>query len=234
MKIKLTVFLTIGVAALCAVFAFSGFGTLNQVSAEEFAKNFAALGDVKDDGAAGAYSFDKAHTAIGFKVTHMGLSEVPGYFRDFAGTINYDAQDMKKSSVEFTAQMTSIDTGVDARDKHLRTADFFDVEKFPTMTFKSTKIEEKGKVWMVTGELTMKDVTKSVMFPFNITGFIKDEKSGAMKMGASAETTINRRDFNVNYGKNLPNGTAMLSDNIKVNISVEANMAAPAKSDVEK
>lgn len=233
MKLKLTVFSTVAVLTLTAVFAFFNFGTLNEVSAEEFVENFAAGGNVKVEGASGAYNFDKAHSAIGFKVKHMGLAEVPGYFRDFTGTINYDAADMKKSSVEFTAQMTSVDTGVEARDKHLRTADFFEVEKYPTMTFKSTKIEKKGKVWMVTGDLTMKDVTKSVAFPFEVTGFIKDERSGGMKMGTMAETIINRRDFNVNYGKDLPNGTPMLSDEIKVSLSIEANMPGKAKSDAE-
>ncbi len=233
MKIKFAVFLTVAVLALSAAFGFFSFSNLQQVSAEEFARNFKAGGEVGDEGIDGAYSFDTAHSAIGFKVKHMGLAEVPGYFRDFTGTINYDAKDMKKSSVEFTAQMASVDTGNDGRDKHLRTADFFEVEKYPTMTFKSTKIEKKGKVWMITGDLTMKDVTKSVTFPFEVVGFLKDERSGGMKMGAAAETTINRRNFNVNYGKDLPNGTPMLSDEIKVSLSIEANMAGKAKSDAE-
>lgn len=233
MKIKLTVFLTVAVLAMSVAFGFFSFSNLQQVSAEEFAKNFASGGTVEGEGMDGAYSFDKAHSAIGFKVKHMGLAEVPGFFRDFTGTINYDAKDMKKSSVEFTAQMASVDTGNDGRDKHLRTADFFEVEKYPTMTFKSTKIEKKGKTWMITGDLTMKDVTKQVTFPFEVVGFLKDEKSGGMKMGASAETTINRRDFNVNYGKDLPNGTPMLSDDIKVSLSIEANMPGKAKSDAE-
>ncbi len=233
MKIKFAVFLTVAVLSMTAVFGFFNFGSLPQVSAEEFAQNFASGGNLEGEGMNGAYSFDKAHTAIGFKVKHMGLSEVPGYFRDFTGMINYDAKDMKKSSVEFTAQMASVDTGVDARDNHLKTADFFDVEKYPTMTFKSTKIEKKGKNWIVTGDLTMKDVTKSVSFPFEVVGFLKDEKSGGTKMGAMAETTINRRDFNVNYGSNMPNGLPMLSDDIKVSLSIEAGMPGKAKSDAE-
>ena len=233
MKIKFAVFLTVTVLSMTAVFGFFNFGSLPQVLAEEFAQNFASGGNLESEGMNGAYSFDKAHTAIGFKVKHMGLSEVPGYFRDFTGTINYDAKDMKKSSVEFTAQMASVDTGVDARDNHLKTADFFDVEKYPTMTFKSTKIEKKGKNWMITGDLTMKDVTKSVSFPFEVVGFLKDEKSGGMKMGAMAETTINRRDFNVNYGSNMPNGLPMLSDDIKVSLSIEAGIPGKAKSDAE-
>lgn len=231
MKLKLTVFLTFAVLAMSAAFGFFIFGNSPQVSAKEFAENFAANGVLKDEGISGAYNFDKAHSAIGFSVVHMGLAAVPGYFNDFSGTVNYDAKNMKKSSVEFTAQMTSIDTRNEGRNKHLRSADFFDVEKYPTMTFKSTKIEKKGKVWMVTGDLTMKDVTKSITFPFEVVGFLKDEKSGGMKMGASVETSINRRDFNVNYGGNLPNGTPSVSDDVKINISVEANMPGAAKSD---
>ena len=101
------------------------------------AEKFAAAGAL-DEGAAGAYSFDKAHSSIGFRVKHMGLVDVPGYFRDFTGTVNYDPKDVTKSTVEFTAKVTSVDTGVSRRDDHLRTADFFDVAKFPDLTFKST------------------------------------------------------------------------------------------------
>jgi polyisoprenoid-binding protein YceI len=116
--------------------------------------------------------------------------------------------------------MTSIDTGVAPRDNHLRTADFFEVEKYPDMTFRSTKVEKKGKNWMVTGNLTIKDITKQVTFPFEIAGFAKDAKGG-VKMGVTAETSINRRDYNVTYGSNLPNGTPVLADNVRVVLQIE-------------
>ncbi|MCA1638379.1 MAG: YceI family protein [Acidobacteria bacterium] len=186
-------------------------------------EKFAAQANVSQDNTAGTYSFDKNHSAIGFRIKHMGLVDVPGYFRDFTGTVNYDPKDIAKSSVEFTAQMTSVDTGVAGRDKHLRTADFFKVEKFPTMTFKSTKVEKKGKNMLVTGDLTMKGVTKQVSFPFEIAGFLTDAKGGT-KMGVTAETVINRRDFGVNYGNTLPNGVAALGDEVKVNLQIEAAM----------
>jgi polyisoprenoid-binding protein YceI len=185
-----------------------------------------------DEGDSGAYSFDKAHSSIGFRVKHMGLVEVPGYFRDFTGTVNYDPKDVTKSTVEFTAKATSVDTGVAPRDNHLRTKDFFEVEAYPDITFKSTKIEKKGKGLMLTGDLTMKGVTKSISFPFAVAGFLKDAKSGATRMGATAETVINRRDFGVNYGGNLPNGAAMLSDNITIILNIEANMT-PAKPEAK-
>jgi polyisoprenoid-binding protein YceI len=180
----------------------------------------------------GTYSFDKAHSFIGFKVRHMGLIEVPGFFRDFTGTVEYDAKDVTKSTVNFTAKVTSVDTGVEARDKHLRTADFFEVEKFPELTFKSTSVAKKGNGWVVTGDLTMKGVTKSVTIPFDISGWLPaGERSGA-KMGIAGETTINRRDFGVNYGNNLPSGIAAISDEVKVVLQIEAGKpkaVAPAE-----
>lgn len=211
--------------ALAALFVLSNAGT--QAVNNSFAERFASFDDKNKQTVdySGTYSFDKAHSFIGFKVKHMGLIEVPGFFRDFTGTVNYDAKDVTKSTVEFTAKATSVDTGVAGRDKHLRTADFFDVEKFPDMTFKSTKVEKKGKNLMVTGDFTLRGVTKQITFPVQIAGFLPpDERSGG-KMGVMAETSINRRDFGVNYGTNLPNGTAMLSDDVKINLQIEANRA---------
>ncbi len=221
---KLKFILMVGVLALAAAFVLPIFDATarDTTIAERFS------GDTKkDEGAAGAYKLDMAHSSIGFRVKHMGLIEVPGYFRDFTGTVNYDAKDVAKSTVEFTAKTTSVDTGVAPRDKHLRTADFFDVEKFPELTFKSTKVEKKGKQWMLTGDLTMRGVTKSISFPFEVAGFLPGEKG--TRMGATAEATINRRDFGVNYGTNLPNGAPMLSDNIAVVLQLEAVMPKAAQ-----
>ena len=205
---------------LVGLFIVSNFGTTaeNITIAEKF-----SVGDkLTVEEQTGTYSFDKAHSSIGFRAKHFGLVEVPGYFRDFTGTVKYDGKDVAKSSVEFTAKMESVDTGVAGRDKHLRTADFFEVEKYPEMTFKSTRVEKKGKNWMVTGDLMMKGVTKQIMFPITVAGFVKTERG--TKMGATAETTINRRDFGVNYDSKLPGGVAAVSDDIKVVLNVEGNM----------
>ncbi|MCU1288877.1 MAG: hypothetical protein JWN60_1106 [Acidobacteria bacterium] len=212
--------LTIGIL-LAGLFIFSGFGT--NAGNLTIVEKFAVAEKLSPEEQTGTYSFDKAHSSIGFRVKHMGLVDVPGYFRDFTGTVNFDGKNVEKSSVEFSAKMDSVDTGVAARDKHLKTADFFEIEKYPEMTFKSTKVEKKGKNWLVTGDLTMKGVTKQVSFPVNVAGFVKDAKGG-VKIGITAETSINRRDFGVNYGSNLPNGAAMLSDDIKVVLNVEGNM----------
>lgn len=190
-------------------------------------EQYAALG-ARQTGESGVYNFDKAHSFIGFKVKHYGLIEVPGYFRDFTGAVNYDAKDPAKSTVEFTAKATSVDTGVAGRDNHLRSADFFEVQKFPELSFKSTKVEKKGKGWIVTGDFTLKGVTKSISFPFNISGFLPADQRSGGKMGITAETSINRRDYGVNYGSNMPNGTPVLSDDVKVVLQIEANRAKPA------
>ena len=210
-------------ASLLLGIAFLAFIILSQNGTEAvnqtFAERFAAGPSVGDSG---SYSFDKAHSFIGFKVKHMGLIEVPGFFRDFVGTVNFDAKDITKSTVEFTAKATSVDTGVTGRDNHLRTKDFFEVEKFPDITFKSTKVTKKGKGYMLTGDFTMKGVTKSITFPFQISGWLPaDERSGG-KMGITGETTINRRDYGVNYGTNLPSGIAAVSDDIKIVLQIEA------------
>lgn len=208
--------LLLGIAFIAFVIVSqNGTEAVNMTFAERFAGG-PAVGD------SGTYNFDKAHSFIGFKVKHNGLIEVPGFFRDFTGSVNFDAKDMTKSTVEFTAKATSVDTGVVGRDNHLRTKDFFEVETHPEISFKSTKVEKKGKIWMLTGDFTLKGVTKSITFPFQIPGWLPaDERSGG-KMGITAETTINRRDFGVNYGGKLPSGIAALSDDIKIGLQIEA------------
>jgi polyisoprenoid-binding protein YceI len=212
--------------ALAAVFIYAaGVSSASSVSFPESLSGF----DTKQTGESGVYNFDKNHSFIGFKVKHMGLIEVPGFFRDFTGQVNFDAADVKKSSVTFKAMTTSIDTGVAPRDKHLRTADFFEVEKFPELTFTSTKVEKKGKGWIVTGDLTMKGVTKSVVIPFEIAGWLPAGERAGMKMGIAGETTINRRDFGINWGTNLPSGIPSVSDEVKVVLQIEAGKAKEGK-----
>jgi polyisoprenoid-binding protein YceI len=203
----------------------TGVGAVEPSFADRFA-NAAAQGET------GTYNFDKAHSFIGFKVKHNGLIEVPGFFRDFTGSVTYDAKDVSKSSVNFAAKVTSVDTGVAARDNHLRTKDFFEVETYPEITFKSTKVEQKGKTWMITGDFTMKGVTKSITFPFNITGFNPATERSGPRMGITAETKINRRDYNINYGNTVPGAVVGVADEVTVVLQIEAPMpkapAAPA------
>jgi len=167
------------------------------------------------EGETGVYNFDMAHSAIGFEVQHMGLINVPGYFTEFTGTVNYNAEDMTKSTVEFTAKTASVNTRVERRDNHLRTADFFDVEKYPEMTFKSTKVEKKGDMLAVTGDFTLRGVTKSIVLPVKVVGFV--DGRGGKVMGAQAETTIDRSEYGVNYGLN-----GAVSKDVKVILNIEA------------
>jgi polyisoprenoid-binding protein YceI len=177
---------------------------------------------------AGEYKIDPAHSIIGFAIRHLEINWVEGRFKDFTGTINYDAADVTKSTVQFTAKIESIDTGVEPRNKHLRTADFFDAEKYPEMTFRSTKVERKGKSYVLYGDFTLKGVTKQVTLPFNITGAIKDPW-GNTRFGVQAQTKINRRDYGITYGSALPAGGLDVGDEVTINLQLEAMKPEPKK-----
>lgn len=222
---KRVVFVVCFAAIVAVVLWGSSVNAVNQ----QFAERFVVNGKTYDTGESGTYNFDKAHSFIAFKVRHNGLIEVPGFFRDFTGAITYDAKNVSKSSVAFSAKATSIDTGVQGRDNHLRTADFFEVEKFPEITFKSTKVEKKGNGWVVTGDFTMKGVTKSLSFPFNVTGFLPGGQRSGPRMGVTAATQINRRDYGVNWGSNIPGtSTPVVADNVDVILQIEAVQPKPA------
>lgn len=175
----------------------------------------------------GEYKIDPAHSIIGFAIRHLEINWVEGRFKDFVGTIRYDESDVTKSSVEFTAKIESIDTGVEARDKHLRTADFFDAAKYPEMTFKSTRVERKGKDgYVLHGDLTLKGVTKPVALPFTITGAIKDPW-GNMRFGINAQTKINRRDYGITWGKAMESGGFDVGNEVTIGLQLEALKPAP-------
>jgi polyisoprenoid-binding protein YceI len=175
----------------------------------------------------GDYKIDPAHSIIGFAIRHFEINWVEGRFKDFAGMIHYDDTDVTKSSVEFTAKIESIDTGIEPRNKHLRTADFFDAEKYPEMTFKSTRVERKGKDrYVLHGDFTLKGVTKQVALPFTITGAIKDP-SGNTRFGVDAQTTINRRDYGITWGKALAAGGLDVGNEVNIRLQLEAVKPAP-------
>ena len=176
----------------------------------------------------GDYRVDPGHSVIGFSIRHFEISFVRGRFKDFTSTIHYDAADVTKSTVEFTAKVESIDTGVGGRDNHLRSADFFDVAQFPEMKFKSTKVEKKGNGYVLHGDFTLKDVTKPISFPFNLTGAIKDNR-GNLRFGVAAETKINRRDYGISWGAKMANGGLNVADEVIIDLQLEAvKAAAPA------
>lgn len=224
----LVIGLAIGLAS--GIFLFGGGANDPEVMQRAFAAEYEAMEmpePLPGEELNGSYSMDRAHSFIGFKIRHMGLADVYGNFNDFKAMINYDEKDMSKCSVEFSAQAKSINTNIPGRDRHLQSADFFEVEKFPELSFKSSSVKKKGKKgFIVTGDFTMKGVTKQVMIPFQVIGSFKDDK-GNVKMGVIANTTINRRDYGINYGNNLPNGIPAIADNVDIIISFEANKPAP-------
>lgn len=175
---------------------------------------------------AGDYRMDVAHSVIGFSIRHNELALVNGRFKNFSGTIHVDDNDVIRSWVEFTAKVESIDTGVEARDKHLRTADFFEVEKYPDMIFKSSKVERKGKSYLLTGDLTLKGVTKQMTLPFTLTGAIKDGR-GNTRIGISAQTKIDRRDFGITWGHALASGGVDVAHDVMIDLQFEAVQPAP-------
>ncbi|HEU4521810.1 MAG TPA: YceI family protein [Thermoanaerobaculia bacterium] len=171
--------------------------------------------------AADTFKVDKSHSSADFKIRHM-MSNVTGRFSDFDATIALDRGNPAASSVEFTINAASIDTANENRDKHLRSADFFEVEKYPAITFKSTKITPAGKDrFDVTGNLTMHGVTKEVTLPVTFLGFGKDPW-GNERAGFEIETTLNRKDYGLNWNKALDQGGVLLADDVKVSIALEA------------
>lgn len=174
----------------------------------------------------GEYKIDPAHSVIGFSIRHLEINWVEGRFNNFSGTIRYDDQDITKSSVEFSAKVDSIDTGVERRDNHLRSADFFEVAKYPDLNFKSTRVERQGKNYVLHGDLTLKGVTKPVSLPFSLTGAIKDSGNNT-RIGVSAETKVDRRDFGITYGKALPIGGFDIGNEVMIEIHLEALQPAP-------
>jgi polyisoprenoid-binding protein YceI len=178
------------------------------------------------------FTFDKAHTDFGFKVRHF-VSKVGGRFTKFDGTIEIDRANPAASTVTLKIEAASIDTGNPTRDKHLNSPDFFDTAKFPEITFSSTKVVAKGKdAYDVTGDLTIKGVTKPAVLTVTANGFANDGRGG-QKAGFDVAGKINRKDFGVSWNS-IVDGTTMLSDDVDVLITVEANKkkaeapAAPA------
>jgi len=164
----------------------------------------------------------RACSLIGFSVRHMVISKVRGKFNDFSGTIRFDSRDITKSSVDVSIKVASIDTGNEKRDGHLKGSDFFAAEKYPEITFRSKKIEKgtDGR-YLVIGDLTIRGVTREVVIPFSPVARITDPW-GKKRLGTEGELTINRQDYGVSWNKALEAGQLMVSNEVKIELSVEA------------
>ena len=175
--------------------------------------------------AATTFTADKAHTSVSFTVRHM-MSQVRGSFTDFSMTIVKDDANLAGSSVDFKIQATSVNTASEMRDKHLRSEDFFFVEKFPEISFKSTKIEKVSDTeYKATGEFTMRGVTKVLTLPVTYLGEMKG-MDGKSLVGFSVTTKLNRKEFGFNWNKALDNGGLLLSDEVTVEINIEAKQSS--------
>lgn len=171
------------------------------------------------------FALDTSHSEVTFQVRHL-VTKVRGRFSEFAGTIDYDAAAPERSAVSFAVKTASIDTNEATRDEHLRSADFFEVERFPTLTFTSKRVERKGDTdFVVHGDLTIRGVTKTIALPVSFLGSATDPW-GNEKLGFEAETTLNRKDFGLTWNAVLETGGVLVGDEVKVSLSLQAAPAA--------
>jgi polyisoprenoid-binding protein YceI len=174
---------------------------------------------------AGTWAIDQVHSEVGFTVRHMMVSKVRGRFGTFSGEF-VTGETPTQSTVSAEIDLRSIDTNNEQRDEHIRSADFFEVDKYPTMTYRSTGIREDGDGgYLVDGELTLKGVTKPVELQLEIGGFGPDAYGG-YRAGFSAQATINRRDFGVNFNAALETGGAVVGDKVTIHLEIEGVLNA--------
>jgi polyisoprenoid-binding protein YceI len=173
---------------------------------------------------AGTWTIDPIHSEVGFAVRHMMVSKVRGKFKTFSGEL-VTGENPLDSSVTAEIDLASIETGAEQRDDHIRSADFFEVETYPTMTYRSTGVRADGDDYVVDGELTLKGVTKQVPLKLELNGFGPDPYGGT-RAGFTATAEINRREFNVNFSAPMQNGGAVVADKITIQLEIEAVLKA--------
>jgi polyisoprenoid-binding protein YceI len=167
------------------------------------------------------FNIDKSHSEAFFQVRHL-VTRVRGRFTDFGGTVDLDRDNPAKSSVAVTIQATSVDTGEPDRDNHLRSGDFFDVEKFPTLSFTSTGVSKKNdEEFDIAGDLTIHGVTKQITLPVTFLGFARDPW-GNQRAGFEAETRINRKDYGLAWNAPLETGGLLVGDEVRISLSIQA------------
>jgi len=170
---------------------------------------------------ADVWNVDPNHSSMGFTVKHMVITKVNGEFKDYTGKIEFDGKDVSSGKAEFVIQAKSITTGNDKRDGHLRSPDFFAVDSFPTLTFKSKKVEKVDSThFKLIGDLTMRGVTKEVTFDCTFNGVV--QAFGDTRASFSAATTVNRQDYGVNWSKTLDNGGLIAGNDVDIHLEIEA------------
>jgi polyisoprenoid-binding protein YceI len=167
------------------------------------------------------YIIDPSHSTASFSIKHMMIAKVHGGFEKLTGSFSLDPQNLAQSQIEASIDTASINTRENQRDNHLKSADFFDVEKFPSITFKSTELEKKGDRINVVGELTIKGITKKISLEIEgPTAEIKDPW-GNTKIGASSTTKINRKDFGLTWNAALEAGGLLVGDEVSITLEVQ-------------
>lgn len=170
----------------------------------------------------GHYTVDPAHSRLGFVARHALVTKVRGSFLDFTGSFDIDASDRSASKAQATIQVASVDTGNEQRDSHLRANDFFDAPNYPHITFTSTRVEQTAEdTFAVTGDLTIKGTTRPATIELVYTGNAVDP-FGNSRIGFEGTTTINRKDFGVNFNATLDTGGALVSDKITLELDISA------------
>jgi polyisoprenoid-binding protein YceI len=168
------------------------------------------------------WAIDPAHSTIGFSVPHMMISEVDGQFKTYSGKAQLDESDLTKSQVEFSADTASIDTGNADRDKHLKSPEFFDAEKFPKLTFKSTKITKAGKGYKIKGQLTLHGVTKDVTLDATVSQAVKNPW-GKQVRAVKIKGKLKRSDYGLTWNKTLDQGGVVVGDEVTLDLKLELN-----------
>lgn len=173
------------------------------------------------DDIAGDYTIDASHSRLGFVARHAMVTKVRGQFAGFEGTATIDTANPSASKVDLAIDVASVDTRSADRDGHLKSGDFFDAEQYPHLTFTSTTVERDGAEWTITGDLTIKDVTRPVTIAFEETGSARDP-FGNVRVGFEGETTINRKDFGLSWNAALETGGVLVSEKIKLEFDISA------------
>ncbi len=169
--------------------------------------------------AADTYNVDTNHSTVGFSVSHLVINKVHGKFNEFSGTVVVDNNAITEA--KGTIQAKSVDTGIARRDAHLRTPDFFDAQKYPTITFVSKRAEKQGDETVLIGDFTMRGVTKEIALPVKLSGPITDPWGGT-RIGLEAKTKVSRKDYGISYNQSSKTGTAVVGDEIEIEINAEA------------
>ncbi len=167
------------------------------------------------------WQIDPAHTNVQFAVKHLMISTVKGWFSEFSGEVRVPNGDFGSASIDVTIEAASIDTRIEARNQHLRSADFFEVERFPTLSFRSSAVERvSDDEYRVTGDLTIRDVTRPVVLAVSAEGGITDP-DGAERAAFSASTKINRKDFGLTWNQALETGGVLVGEEVKISLDVQ-------------